>query len=70
MFYGCSSLKEIPDISKWDTNQIEVMKFLILFRLSSKVESSIDISIWNNIIAYIFEIILGFSNLESLSDMF
>ena len=28
MFYGCSSLSSLPDISKWNTNNVTYMFFM------------------------------------------
>ena len=28
MFYGCSSLSSLPDISKWDTNNVTKMSYM------------------------------------------
>ena len=63
------SLEEIPDISKWNTEQIEDMHFL--FRECSRIKSLPDISNWNTIkIKDINEMFLGCSNLESLPDIY
>ena len=45
MFSGCTSLKYLPDISKWDTNNIQFMDDLFSNCLSLK--SLPDISKWN-----------------------
>ena len=45
MFFGCSSLKELPDISIWNTNNVNYMGeiFYNLF----EIENLPDISKWN-----------------------
>ena len=45
MFYGCSSLKSLPDISKWDTTNVTDMSYM--FNECSRLISLPDISIWN-----------------------
>ena len=30
LFYGCSLIKTLPDISKWNTNNVEKMNGLFL----------------------------------------
>ena len=45
MFYGCSSLKSLPDISKWNTNNVIDMS--LLFFDCSSLKSLPDISKWN-----------------------
>ena len=45
MFSGCSSLKSLPDISKWETNNIKYMDDLFINCLS--LEFLPDISKWN-----------------------
>ena len=42
---GCSSLKSLPDISKWDTNNVTNMS--LLFSECSSLQSLPDISKWN-----------------------
>ena len=56
MFYNCLSLLSLPDISKWNTDNVIVMIF-ILFNCSSLL-SLPDISKWNT------------DNLENMSSMF
>ena len=29
MFYGCSSLSSLPDISKWNTNNVTDMSYML-----------------------------------------
>ena len=36
MFYGCSSLTSFPDISKWDINNVNSMKFMF-YKCSSLI---------------------------------
>jgi len=45
LFNGCSSLKSLPDISKWDANNITFLNSLF-FNCSSLI-SLPDISKWN-----------------------
>jgi len=56
MFYGCSSLIELPDISNWDTSKVRNMSNI--FRNCKKLKSIPDISNWNT------------SNVENMSNMF
>ena len=56
MFYECSSLISLPDISKWNTNNIENMSYM--FYECSSLISLPDISKWNT------------NNIESMSYMF
>ena len=45
MFSGCSSLISLPDISKWNTNNVTNM-YRLFYRCSS-LSSLPDISKWN-----------------------
>ena len=45
MFSGCESLLEIPDISKWNTANVEEMNDL--FNSGENIEKLSDISKWN-----------------------
>ena len=45
LFYECSSLKSLPDISKWNTNNVTDMS--CLFYKCSSLKSLPDISKWN-----------------------
>ena len=45
MFKGCSSLSSLPDISKWNTNNITDMSYM--FYYCSSLSSLPDISNWN-----------------------
>ena len=45
LFFGCSSLKELPDISKWNTNNVTNMSWL--FGKCSSLKELPDISQWN-----------------------
>ena len=47
MFEGCSSLSSLPDISKWNTNNVTDMGGM--FYNCSSLSSLPDISKWNNI---------------------
>ena len=44
MFYGCSSLLSLPDISKWNTNKIKDMSWMFS---NCSLLSLPDISKWN-----------------------
>ena len=45
MFYKCSSLNSLPDISKWNTNTVTTME--ALFYGCESLQSLPDISNWN-----------------------
>ena len=45
MFYGCSSLSSLPDISKWNTNNVNYMSNI--FKGCSSLSSLPAISKWN-----------------------
>ena len=45
LFFGCSSLKELPDISKWNTTNVINMSWL--FGKCSSLKELPDISQWN-----------------------
>ena len=45
LFYGCSSLKSLPDISKWNIDNVENTE--LLFAGCSSLKSLPDISKWN-----------------------
>ena len=45
MFYDCSSLSSLPDISKWNTNNVTDMSHI--FYGCSSLSSLPDISKWN-----------------------
>ena len=45
MFYGCSSLSSLPDISTWNTNKVTNMSGM--FDGCSSLSSLPDISTWN-----------------------
>ena len=45
LFSECSLLSSLPDISKWNTNNLIKMKYL--FNKSSLLKSLPDISNWN-----------------------
>ena len=56
MFFGCSSLSSLPDISKWNTINVNDMRFM--FYGCSSLSSLPDISKWNtinvNVMRYMF----------------
>ena len=68
MFYGCKSLKSLPDISKWDTNNVTNMGGMFIG--CSSLISLPDISKWNtkNITDMNF-MFIGCSSLISLPDI-
>ena len=45
IFYGCSSLNSLPDISKWNTKNVSDMKGI--FYECPSLKSMPDISGWN-----------------------
>ena len=45
MFYLCSNLGSLPDISKWNINKVETMESI--FCDCMRLKSLPDISIWN-----------------------
>jgi len=45
LFYNCSSLKSLPDISKWNMNNVK--NIFSMFYKCSSLESLPDISKWN-----------------------
>ena len=44
MFYDCSSLQSLPDISKWNTENVTDM--ISMFRSCSSLQSLPDLSKW------------------------
>ena len=56
MFNKCSSLSSLPDISKWNTNNVTNMSYM--FRSCSSLSSLPDISKWNT------------NNVNNMSSMF
>ena len=68
IFYNCSSLKSLPDISDWDTNNITNMS-TIFYNCSSLI-SLPDISEWNTErLINMGGIFSGCSSLKSLPDI-
>ena len=68
MFQSCSSLIALPDISKWNTNNLENMN-KIFYQCSSLI-SLPDISKWNTNNVYdMSKLFYGCSSLESLPDI-
>ena len=69
LFYGCSSLNILPNISKWNTKNIISMKEL--FYGCSSLAILPDLSNWNiNKIKYINDIISeGFSQSSIINDL-
>ena len=68
MFQGCKSLSFLPDISKWNTNNVTNMSFML--NGCKSLTSLPDISKWNtnNVMnmSYMFN---GCSSLASLPDI-
>jgi len=68
LFYGCSSLKELPDISKWDLSFVINIRYL--FYGCSSLKELPDISRWNlaltKDISYLF---YGCTSLKKLPDI-
>ena len=56
MFYGCISLISLPDLSKWNTSNVENMSFM--FSRCNSLNSLPDLSKWNT------------SNVNNMSEMF
>ena len=68
MFYGCSKLKKIPDISNWNLNNINDINFLF-YNCSSLTELP-DISKWNtNNIEDMNSTFSGCSSLAKIPDI-
>jgi len=68
MFYECSSLISLPDISKWNTNK--VINMSVMFRYCRSLSSLPDISKWNtNNVTNMGEMFGGCSSLSSLPDI-
>ena len=68
MFYGCSSLISLPDISKWDTKNVIYMSSM--FSGCSSLISLPDISKWDiNNVNYISGMFCRCSSLISLPDI-
>ena len=68
MFFGCHSLKSLPDISKW--NIINVTNMSFLFGECSSLKSLPDISNWNTAnTTNMFGIFSGCKSLKSLPDI-
>ena len=68
MFYGCSSLKSLPDISKWNTKNTDNMR--CMFYECSSLKSLPDISKWNTTSVYIInQMFCKCSSLQSLPDI-
>ena len=56
LFYGCLSLKELPDISKWNIENVDDISYM--FYSCSSLKSLPDISEWNT------------KNIENLNSIF
>ena len=68
LFYDCSSLLSLPDISRWNTSNIINMSYL--FGNCSSLTYLPDISNWNtNKVKYMQGIFMGCSSLKSLPDI-
>ena len=68
LFYGCNSLKSLPDISKWDTSNVTDMSGL--FEECKSLKALPDISNWNLInVMDLSDLFSGCSSLLSLPDI-
>ena len=68
MFFNCSSLKYLPDISKWKTNNVINMEDI--FNYCNSLESLPDISKWNtNNITYMNYLFYYCKSLEFFPDI-
>ena len=63
MFYGCSLLSSLADISKWNTSNVENMKYM--FAECKLLKSLPDISGWN--VKNVTNMSMMFKNCENLS---
>ena len=66
LFYECSSLKELPDISKWNVNN--VMAINNLFFNCSSLISLPDISKWNIFNSNINNLISFLESIDHLNE--
>ena len=48
LFFNCSSLISLPDISKWNISNVQSMSFM--FAGCKSLKELPDISIWNNLL--------------------
>ena len=65
LFYGCNSLKSLPDISKWNTSNVKYMKSMF-WRCNSLI-SLPDLSKWNTSnVKDMFSMFYGCNSLISL----
>ena len=68
IFYGCSSLSSLPDISKWNTYNVTDMSYI--FHNCSSLTSLPDISKWNtNNVTNMKYMFYNCSSLSSLPDI-
>ena len=68
MFEGCSSLKSLPDISKFHTNK--AVSLTSMFEGCSSLKTLPDISMWDTSnVSYMKKMFKGCSSLESLPDI-
>ena len=68
IFFGCHSLKSLPDISKWNTINVTNMSFI--FGDCSSLESLPNISNWNTTnVTNMFGMFSNCKSLESLPDI-
>ena len=65
MFHGCSLLSSLPDISKWNTSNVEKMK--CMFAECKSLKSLPDISVWN--VKNVNNMSMMFKNCENLSSI-
>ena len=68
MFYSCNSLNSLPDISKWNTNNVNNMSYM--FSYCKSLNSLPDISKWNtNNVNNMRGMFSGCKSLNSLPDI-
>ena len=68
LFYGCSSLELLPDISKWNINDVRDLSGI--FYGCSSLKSIPDISSWNtNKVTNMTDLFRTCSSLKSLPDI-
>ena len=69
IFYGCKSLKLLPDISKWNTSKVTDMSWM--FYQCSSLENLSDVSKWNidnvSVMSHMFNNCKVLKNLSDIS---
>jgi surface protein len=70
MFYGCSSLKSLPDISKWNISQKKLDDLSYMFYGCSSLKSIPDISTWDfSTVKYMNNMFEGCSSLKTIPNI-